>query len=244
MKEPFDWYHSLYYGEKWNLSDFDTKNPKSLDALLKQLFMRAHRTGNLKMKNSLPALNAAYYVAVCVANTEGIDETNLDEEIDSSIKVIWEEDYSRHHKRKAPFCPFAERMLIKWMAYAILYLQEKKSEEMNEFLSVFESTLLDTLDDVNKEEPEEWDNTTFLSALPKVIEEWEYRYDTDLRPHALHPKCYTDSMWTNAVRHYSLNELKWQLTFFHTQQEQKDFLNWAKEMSAKPQPVDAEELPF
>ena len=35
MKNPFEWFHSLYYGERLSLQDFDTKNPASLDALLK-----------------------------------------------------------------------------------------------------------------------------------------------------------------------------------------------------------------
>lgn len=38
MKNPFEWFHSLYYGEKLSLQDFDTKNPASLDALQMQLF--------------------------------------------------------------------------------------------------------------------------------------------------------------------------------------------------------------
>jgi len=247
MINPFEWYHSLYYGERWNLSDFDTKNPTSLDALLKQLFMIAHRTGTLKMKNSLPAFNAAYYIAVCIANTEGIDETNLDDEIDSSINTIWEEDYGRNHKNKKLPCPFVERMLIKWMAYAVLFLQKKKSDEMNEFLNLFQNKLRSIETDENLQNTEEWDKMSFLLDIPSIIEKWGHKYNTDLRPHALHPQYYTETMWTNHVRHYTLNDIKWQLTFYHTKQEQIAFLNWAKEMSSRPQPVDfndVDDLPF
>lgn len=77
MKNPFEWFHNLYYGEKNSLSAFDTKNPTSLDSLLKKIYMIGRKHVNLRMKNSLPAFNAAYYVAVCLANTEGIDESNF-----------------------------------------------------------------------------------------------------------------------------------------------------------------------
>ena len=49
MKNPFEWFHSLYYGERLSLQDFDTKNPASLDALLKQIFMTGHK-GTIKKK--------------------------------------------------------------------------------------------------------------------------------------------------------------------------------------------------
>lgn len=126
MLHPFNWHHSLYYGEKWNLSDFDTKNPKSLNHLLKQMYMLGYKNGHFLMKNSLPAFNAAYYVAVAISNTEGIDETNLEEE--------------------------AEEIL-----------EEEK----------------------------------FLVGIPNLVSKWEYRYNTELTPHPLHPKYYTDFMWTN-----------------------------------------------
>lgn len=39
MKNPFEWFHSLYYGEKMSsLKDYSIKNPASLDALQIQLF--------------------------------------------------------------------------------------------------------------------------------------------------------------------------------------------------------------
>lgn len=39
MKNPFEWFHSLYYGEKMSsLKDYSIKNPASLDALQMQLF--------------------------------------------------------------------------------------------------------------------------------------------------------------------------------------------------------------
>lgn len=246
MTNPFDWYHSLYYGEKWNLSDFDTKKTTSLDALLKQLFMVAHRTGTMKMKNSLPAFNAAYYVAVCIVNTEGIDETNLDDEIDSAIKTIWQEDYNRHRNNQIIYCPYAELMLIKWMSYAILSLQEKKSEEMIAFLELFRDKLKSIETDDSLINSEEWDALKFLVDLPAMIENWAYRYHTDLRPHALHPQYYTESIWTTSVRHYNMNEWEWQLTFFQTKEEQMAFLDWAKSMSERPQPPIelGNDLPF
>lgn len=246
MKEPFEWYHNLYYGEKWNLSDYDTKNPKSLDYLLKQMFMKAHRLGKLKMKNSLPAFNAAYYVAVCLMNTEGIEESNLDEEIRTSIETICVQDYLRHHPQAVNVrCPYSERLLIQWMVYAILFLQEEHSPEMDEFLQKLREDLVSIEIDEDLMNSEEWDNYKFLEGLADMIEQWAFRYTTDLRPHALNPSCYNAAMWDNHVRDYSLNELKWQLTFFRTKEEQMAFLNWSKEQSCRPQPfIPSDDLPF
>ncbi len=242
MTNPFDWYHSLYYGEKWSIKEFDTKTPTSLDYLLKQMFKKAYCTGDIKMKNSLPAFNAAYYIACCIANTEGVDETSFGDEMDDAIKLIWKEDYKRNHRGKDMICPLLELMLVKWMAFAVLFLQEKKSDEMNAFLEMFENGLIETGDDML--ENEKWSNCGFLDGFCQMIRQWEHTYNTDLRPNALHPRYYTDGIWNSYVRHYSMTDIKWQLTFFRTQQEQKAFLDWARQMSARPQPLDPDELPF
>ena len=142
MKNPFEWFHSLYYGEKISLHDFDTKNPASLDALLKHIFMTGHKAGKYKMKNSLPAFNAAYYVAACLFNSEAVDETNFDDDIDTKIREIWLEDYKRYHKEENVRCPYRELVLIKWMVNAILTLQESKSNEMILFLDDFRRELI------------------------------------------------------------------------------------------------------
>ncbi len=246
MKEPFAWYHNLYYGEKRSLRDFDTKNPKSLDCLLKKLFMKAKRTGKLKMKNSLPAFNAAYYVAVCLANTEGIDEANLDDEIDAAINTIWMEDYVKHqHRASIDRCPYVERMLIKWMIYAILRLQRDHNEEIDEFLETYREKLDSITDDEDLVNSEEWDDYSFLLELPAMIEQWEYRYCTDLRPHAEHPCHYDAAIWDNNVRFYSMDDLECQLTFFRSKEEQIAFLDWAKKESGRPQPYNfGDDFPF
>ena len=246
MKEPFDWYHNLYYGEKRRLSDYDTKNPKSLDYLLKQLFMKAKRTGKLKMINFLPAFNAAYYVAVCLANTKGLDEANLDDEIDSAIRSIWGEDYMRHHQPLSLIgCPYVERMLIQWMVYAILFLQEKHSHEMRIFLKMFKIKLSSFEYDEELINFEEWKKYSFLLDLPSMIEQWEYRYSTDFQPHPKNPSSYKNDIWDNYVRYYGFDDLICQLTFFPTKEEQMAFLNWARIQSSRPQPfMLSDQLPF
>lgn len=247
MKNPFEWFHNLYYGEKNSLSAFDTKNPTSLDALLKQLYMTAHHSGYLLMKNSLPAFNAAYCVAVCILQSEAIDETNLDEEIDYTINTIWLEDYKRTHKAKVSHCPFTELVLIKWMVYAILFLQEEKSHEMAFFLVDFRKNLEVQDEDESIDADEyDWGIIDAMNSFDETILDWKYRYRTSLRPHPLHPKFYTSKLWIDIVRHYSLDDLKLQLALFPTIDEQLAFLNWAKEESQKPQPMDYldDSLPF
>lgn len=251
MKNPFEWFHNLYYGEKNSLSAFDTKNPTSLDSLLKKIYMIGRKRVNLRMKNSLPAFNAAYYVAVCLANTEGIDESNFDDEIDHAIRIIWTEDYNRHHQDYGACFPFAELMLIKWMVYAILSRQESISDEMEFFLLEFRDKLITVVmneDSFNSGEVNELD---FLLEIPAVIDDWKYRYHTDLHPHPLDPKYYSFFTWVNQVRLYTLEELEAQISFFPTQDEQMAFLCWAKN-AAKQAPSkecscatsDDESLPF
>lgn len=251
MKQPFEWFHNLYYGEKCSLSAFDTKNPKSLDALLKKIYMMGRKHVNLRMKNSLPAFNAAYYVAVCLANTEGIDESNFDDEIDHAIRIIWTEDYNKHHQDYGACFPFAELMLIKWMVYAILSCQESISDEMEFFLQEFRDKLITVVmneDSFNSGEVNELD---FLLEIAEVIDDWKYRYHTDLHPHPLDPKYYSFFTWVNQVRLYTLEELEAQISFFPTQDEQMAFLCWARD-AAKQAPSkessyatsDAESLPF
>lgn len=251
MKNPFEWFHNLYYGEKNSLSAFDTKNPTSLDSLLKKIYMIGRKRVNLRMKNSLPAFNAAYYVAVCLANTEGIDESNFDDEIDHAIRIIWTEDYNRHHQDYGACFPFAELMLIKWMVYAILSCQESISDEMEFFLQEFRDKLITVVmneDSFNSGEVNELD---FLLEISEVIEDWKYRYHTDLHPHPLDPKYYSIFTWVNQVRLYTLEELEAQISFFPTQDEQMAFLCWAKNAAKKAPPKgnsyatsDAESLPF
>lgn len=251
MKNPFEWFHNLYYGEKNSLSAFDTKNPTSLDSLLKKIYMIGRKRVNLRMKNSLPAFNAAYYVAVCLANTEGIDESNFDDEIDHAIRIIWTEDYNRHHQDYGACFPFAELMLIKWMVYAILSCQESISDEMEFFLQEFRDKLITVVmneDSFNSGEVNELD---FLLEIAEVIDDWKYRYHTDLHPHPLAPNYYSIFTWVNHVRPYTLEELEAQISFFPTQDEQMAFLCWARNAAKKAPPKessyatsDDESLPF
>lgn len=251
MKNPFEWFHNLYYGEKNSLSAFDTKNPTSLDSLLKKIYMIGRKRVNLRMKNSLPAFNAAYYVAVCLANTEGIDESNFDDEIDHAIRIIWTEDYNRHHQDYGACFPFAELMLIKWMVYAILSCQESISDEMEFFLQEFRDKLITVVmneDSFNSGEVNELD---FLLEIAEVIDDWKYRYHTDLHPHPLAPKYYSIFTWVNHVRPYTLEELEAQISFFPTQDEQMAFLCWARDAAKHDRSnesscatSDDESLPF
>lgn len=251
MKNPFEWFHNLYYGEKNSLSAFDTKNPTSLDALLKKIYMIGRKHVNLRMKNSLPAFNAAYYVAVCLANTEGIDESNFDDEIDHAIRIIWTEDYNRHHQDYGACFPFAELMLIKWMVYAILSCQESISDEMEFFLQEFRDKLITVVMNEDSFNSGEGNELAFLLEIAEVIDDWKYRYHTDLHPHPLDPKYYSIFTWVNQVRLYTLEELEAQISFFPTQDEQMAFLCWARD-AAKQAPSkessyatsDAESLPF
>ena len=239
MKNPFEWFHSLYYGERLSLQDFDTKNPASLDALLKQIFMTGHKAGKYRMKNSLPAFNAAYYVAACLFNSEAVDETNFDDDIDTKIREIWLEDYKRYHKEENVRCPYRELVLIKWMVYAILTLQESKSNEMILFLDDFRSELRAANEpDEDLLHSEEYERYAFLFDLPGIIEKWPYRYHTDLRPRPLSPQYFSGDLWVKVVRHYSLNDYKCQLRLYQTKEEQLAFLKWSKEESLRPQPYD------
>lgn len=243
----FDWHHSLFYGEKLRFSDFDTKNPTSLDALLKKIYMLAQERGFMPMRDSLPAFNAAYYVAACLTNTENLNESFSWEKMNSATENIWRDHARRRNRSYGDSCSMGQLILVRWMVYAILSRQECISDEMKSFLQVFRKKLLKIVTADNfclLESP------SFCLDIPDVIDKWIYRYHTDLRPHPLHPKHYPSDLWESVVCEYSLAELKLQLTFFPTIQEQMAFLKWAKESSDKlgilhlPFPADSSDLPF
>lgn len=130
-------------------------------------------------------------------------------------------------------------MLIKWMVYAILTLQESKSNEMILFLDDFRSELRAANEpDEDLLHSEEYERYAFLFDLPGIIEKWPYRYHTDLRPHPLSPQYFSGDLWVKVVRHYSLNDYKCQLRLYQTKEEQLAFLKWSKEESLRPQPYD------
>lgn len=91
----------------------------------------------------------------------------------------------------------------------------------------------------------------FLLEIAEVIDDWKYRYHTDLHPHPLDPKYYSIFTWVNHVRPYTLEELEAQISFFPTQDEQMAFLCWARNAAKKAPPKessyatsDDESLPF
>ena len=116
----FEWHHSLFYGEKLKFSDFNTKNPTSLDALLKKIYMLAHVRGTMSMGESLPAFNDAYYVAACLTNTENLNESFSWEKMNSAIENIWRDDARRRNRSYGDSCSMGQLVLVRWMVYAIL----------------------------------------------------------------------------------------------------------------------------
>lgn len=98
MEKVFEWHHSLYYGERLSLDDFDTKSTKSLDSLLRAICMvepTSYKT-EFRMKTLLPSLNAAYYVAACLANAESLDIAELYDEIGLVIRLHWDEYFQEN----------------------------------------------------------------------------------------------------------------------------------------------------
>mgnify|MGYP007005152033 FL=1 len=243
----FDWHHSLFYGEKLKFSDFETKNPTSLDALLKKIYMLAHERGFMSMKDSLPAFNAAYYVAACLTNTENLHESFSWEKMNSATEKIWWEDAKRRNRGHCGGCSMGQLILVRWMVYAILSRQACISDEVKFFLQVFRKELMEIITDEHFCLSE---TSSYFLDIPDMIDRWIYRYHTDLRPHPLHPKHYTSHLWESVVCKYSMDELELQLSFFPTIKEQMAFLNWAKEETEKsgilylPFPPDTSDLPF
>ena len=80
MKNPFEWFHSLYYGEKMSsLKDYSIKNPASLDALQMQLFF-----------DELESV------------------TSLGDSFDTKELLIWIELFNRQQNDQNVRCSFSE----------------------------------------------------------------------------------------------------------------------------------------
>jgi|GEM_PF-2087723 len=240
MEKVFEWHHSLYYGERLGLDDFDTKSTKSLDSLLRAICMvepTSYKT-EFRMKALLPSLNAAYYVAACLANAESLDIAELYDEIGLVIRLHWDEYFQENLKYPYPCrCTFLYLMLIKWMVYGILHSQANKSREMVAFLDGFRRKLIGERRYDGRDGSDVYDYLHLLGIVERTIDEWPYRYHTDLRPNPLHPRHYTLNLWYKSVRNYDMDQIERQLRLFRTKEEQLAFLDWAREASRQPQPV-------
>ncbi len=224
MDNPFSLPRVLVYTER-RRSDFDTKNPASLDCLLKQMYLaeckEAHPSINLET-----ALNTAYYIAVCLANTDYPDEFEWSSRVMATIENAWKSTRPRQEQ-----CPYAPNMLIQWMVYAILYLQEVKSEEMNSFLSMFRQrmendrfvSLFGHIDD----------QSCFLSSFPKLVDEWPHRYSGNLYLRPASPQQLAKGNWSFLGCGLDVPKLEQWLRLYPTIQEQQAFLDWVKKAEAE-----------
>lgn len=85
MKNPFEWFHSLYYGEKLSsLKDYSIKNPASLNALQMQLFF-----------DELDSV------------------TSLGDSFDTKELLIWIELFNRQQNDQNVRCSFREPVQVK-----------------------------------------------------------------------------------------------------------------------------------
>lgn len=225
MENPFGWPRELFYTER-KRSDFDTKNPQSLDCLLKQMYMAECQEEHPLIKLET-AMDAAYYIAVCLANMDYVDEFDWRAPVHGVIERFWTQSFVFPW---GTTCPYAQKMLLKWMVYAILYLQETQSEEMVFFLDLFRRNLED-------EEEHRWrdlqnpedDRLDFLSTLPTLIEQWPYTYSGNLSPRPTPSQELTKDIWANHFVSCTFPVLEQQLQLYPTVQEQQAFLDWVKQ---------------
>lgn len=222
MENPFKWPRDLFYAQR-KRSDFNTKNTMSLDCLLKQMYMTECQQEHPLVKLE-EAMDTAYYIAVCLANTDYVDEFDWSYPVRAQILQTWKQHFP--FKNTSP-CPYAQETLMKWMVYAILYLQETKSEEMNVFLSLFRQSLdkAEECRQMKLQHPED-DELDFLSTFPMLIEKWPFRYGGLLSPRPKHPKNLTKTTWEELGWRFNINMLEQALQLYPTIQEQQAFLDW------------------
>lgn len=226
MKKTFEWHHSLLYADK-SREEYTMEKEGTLDHFLYQMYMVAHDCNGLDMSNAVKALNTAYYLAVALYNTPYVEEENNVSLLVSkkAIEILGEE-----HLGEPYWSSHAGVFLVKWMALAILRLQQNKPSGLDMFLDKFQELIgWDTDINLYDEDGEIKRSCSFIFQFPKMIEQMgKMKFVSDLRPSAALASDIPYSVWEDQVRRLGLEEMEQLLSHYRTIEDQLAFLDWCR----------------
>lgn len=226
MIKPFEWHHCLLYGDKQR-EDYTMEEKGTLDEFLYRMYMLAHDCNGLDMSNSVKALNTAYYLAVALYNTPHVEEeNNVDVLVGNKAREILGEE----HPKESCWYSTAGVYLVKWMALAILKLQQNKPYGFGLFLDKFQELIgWDADINVYDEDGEIKKSCRFIFQFPKMIEQMgNTRFVSDLRPSAALASDIPFSVWNNQIRWLRFEDIEQLLTHYRTPKDQLAFLDWCR----------------
>lgn len=232
-KNIFKYPRCFVYASKPSYAEYEHNG---LNSFLEKMYKIAMNADVLEMKDPLKAFNSAYYIAVSLYNTPYLNLCNMDHDINKSIADIFKHkasffDYAKSEDRSFPHSLkyfFADELLVRWFVYAILYLQENKTQEMDEFLQMY----VRKLNENSKLYVQLFGGMMkldFLLKLQGIIENCEERYSTDLYPSTMMDVIDGGEWdWSDVVHRYDENTVLQFFTHFRTKEEQHRFLDWMK----------------
>ena len=224
MKEAFDIPSRLVYPFK---QSYDEYKHEGLNLFLEKMYKVALREGYLEFKDPVQAFNTAYYIASALYATPHLDLRVMTKEVDYALRAHLSIDNSTipfppgFPSSKARL-PLTHEMLVRWMVYAILFLQDSKTEAMDEYLEGYRMRLQQWGAEVYEGNEEE---IGFVGNFPDMIDSCNERFHTDLYPNIKVDQL-NESDWKNTISKYDEQTIDLLMTFFRTKEEQHAFLDW------------------
>lgn len=230
MKEVFDLPSKFVYPFKQSYEEYKREG---LNLFLERMYKVALREGYLDFKYPLSAFNTAYYIASAIFLTPRVDFRVFKEEVDNALL---------HHLGgyvpsvdSLPFnpgipnthCSIPNELIVRLMVYAILFLQNDKTDEMTEYLDGYRLRLEDMISDY---EDDDIEGITFGYDVLALIKSCPDRYDIDLYPNIKVAQL-QDVDWRFGLRYFAEEDILRLMTFFRTKEEQHRFLDWMDEMN-------------
>lgn len=230
MKEAFDLPSRFVYPFK---QSYDEYKHEGLNLFLEKMYKLALKEGCLEFKDPLQAFNTAYYIAAALNITPHLDLRVMKEQMDAVIleqlgdsPLPFPPGLKPSHIR----IPLANRMLVRWMVYAILFLQENKTAELDDYLDMYRGRLEKWAEAYFEDNPDSEDIIDFVIKFPNMIASSQERYSTNLYPN-LKVAQLTEGDWKNHISDYDDKTVDLLMTFFRTKEEQHRFLDWMDEMN-------------
>lgn len=224
MKEAFYIPSRLVYPFK---QSYDEYKHEGLNLFLEKMYKVALRESYLEFKDPVLAFNTAYYIASALYATPHLDLRVMTKEVSYALRAHLSIDNST-----IPFppgfpspnarLPLAHEMLVRWMVYAILFLQDSKTEAMDEYLEGYRMRLQQLRTEVYEGNEEKIE---FVGKFPGMIDSCNERFHTDLYPNIKVAQL-NESDWKNTISKYDVQTIDLLMTFFRTKEEQHAFLDW------------------
>ncbi len=226
MIDLIDLHPSLLYRDKTR-EEYTMRQEDTLDNVLLKMYRKVQKFGEMKIKDAVTAINAAYRIAVALYNTPYLDELNG---AYGKMRHIADEAVPKENGRHQSH---HDAFLVCYMVWAILSLQKTKPVGMEDFLK-------DIMDNLKHEEYEyiQWavqdgdDYFDFFEELsPLVTEDSSPAFETDLAPDPTPVRYLADSVWDAHVRSYTRNDFEQLLSLYRTKEEQHALLDWVDRLS-------------